>query len=69
MTVNSDDPAYFGGYMTENYAALAAHAGLSTAELLQLARNAFEVAWLTPRALERHLAELDEYAAAHGVTG
>ena len=28
VTVNSDDPAYFGGYMTENYAALAAHAGL-----------------------------------------
>ncbi|QXC61638.1 adenosine deaminase [Aquihabitans sp. G128] len=69
VTVNSDDPAYFGGYMTENYAALAAHAGLDAGEVLALARNAFEVAWLTPRARDGYLAELDAYAARHGVTG
>ena len=67
VTINSDDPAYFGGYMTENYASLAAYAGLTASEVLQLARNAFQASWLTPRALDLHLAELDAYAAAHGV--
>lgn len=66
VTVNSDDPAYFQGYMTENFIALAAHAGLSKAELVRLAANAFEVAWLTDRARQGYLAELDAYAALHG---
>jgi len=68
VTINSDDPAYFGGYMTENYASLAAYAGLTALEVLQLARNSFEAAWLAPRALDRHLAELTAYAASHGVS-
>ena len=67
VTVNSDDPAYFKGYMTENFAALAETAELSPAELVQLSRNAFEIAWLTPRARDGYLAELDAYAAANGV--
>ncbi len=67
VTVNSDDPAYFGGYMTENYAALAAHAGLTAREILLLARNSFTAAWLTSRALDGYLGELDAYAAEHGV--
>ncbi|MCU1454996.1 MAG: add [Acidimicrobiales bacterium] len=67
VTVNSDDPAYFGGYMTENYAALADHAGLAPADLLRLARNAFEVAWLTPRARDAYLADLEAYAAGFGL--
>jgi adenosine deaminase len=66
VTVNSDDPAYFGGYMTENFASLAAHAGLTSAELVQLARNAFEIAWISARARDAFLAELDAYALAHG---
>lgn len=68
VTINSDDPAYFGAYMNENYAYLAATSGLGAEELLQLARNAFEVAWLSSRAREAYLVELDEYAASHGVT-
>lgn len=68
VTINSDDPAYFGAYMTENYASLAAEAGLGAGEVVQLARNAFEVAWLSSRAREAYLDELDAYAAAHGVT-
>ena len=67
VTVNSDDPAYFGGYMTENYAALTAHAGLSPQEVVRLARNAFELAWLGQRARDGFLAEVDAWAAAHGV--
>ena len=68
VTVNSDDPAYFGGYMTENYAALTDHAGLSADEVLRLARNAFEVAWLSARARDGYLAELDAYAATFGLS-
>jgi adenosine deaminase len=67
VTVNSDDPAYFGGYISENYASLAAYAGLSAAEVLQLARNSFEAAWLSPRALDGYLAELDAHAVKHAV--
>lgn len=48
VTVNSDDPAYFGGYIGENYRATAAALGLGDAELRQLARNAVEAAWLPP---------------------
>ena len=68
VTVNSDDPAYFGGYMTENYSALTDKAGLTLAEILRLARNAFEVAWLTPRKRDGYLAELDAYAESFGIT-
>jgi len=68
VTVNSDDPAYFGGYMTENYAALAEHAGLSAAEVLGLARNAFDAAWLTSRARSGFLDELEAYGASFGVS-
>ena len=68
VTVNSDDPAYFGGYVAENLVALAEAAALTPAELVQLERNAFEVAWLPDDRRARHLAELDEYAARAGVS-
>ncbi len=45
-TINSDDPAYFGGYLSENYRATAAALGLSADEVRQLAHNAVEAAWL-----------------------
>lgn len=67
-TVNSDDPADFGGYMTETYPALAARAGLTLAEILLLARNSFSAAWLTSHALDGFLGELDAYAAEHGAS-
>jgi adenosine deaminase len=45
-TVNSDDPAYFGGYMNENYLSIAESLQLTKSELVQLAKNAFEVSFL-----------------------
>jgi adenosine deaminase len=45
-TVNSDDPAYFRAYMNENLIALHEEGGLTLAEIIQLVRNSFEVAWL-----------------------
>jgi len=65
VTVNSDDPAYFRGYVGENFDALADEAKLTAADVTRLARNAFEIAWLPERAREAFLAELDAYAAAN----
>jgi adenine deaminase len=67
VTVNSDDPAYFRGYMTENFAALADEGDLTPADLLRLTRNAFEISWLPARARDGFLAELDAYAERFGL--
>ncbi|AXK40615.1 adenosine deaminase [Crenobacter cavernae] len=45
-TVNSDDPAYFGGYVQENYLGCARELKLSVEEILQLVKNGFEACWL-----------------------
>ena len=46
VTVNSDDPAYFGGYMGANYQALVDHLQASKEQLRQLALNSVEASWL-----------------------
>ena len=66
VTVNSDDPAYFGGYVAENMLALARAADLTPAELVQLERNAFEIAWLPDERRAGYLAELADYASVAG---
>jgi adenosine deaminase len=58
-TVNSDDPAYFGGYVAQNFAAVASALPLSTDALVQLARNSFQASFLDDRAKASHLAEID----------
>ena len=63
VTVNSDDPAYFGGYVNANYVAVAEALGLGAAELLRLARNSFEAAWLDAGDRGKLI---DELAAAAG---
>ncbi len=62
--VNSDDPAYFPGYMNENLAAVQAEAELARDEIVQLARNAFTIAWLGDEERAGYLARLDAYAAS-----
>jgi adenosine deaminase len=62
VTINSDDPAYFGGYMNENFALVARKLDLSTDALRQFSVNAFSAAWLPPAARDRYLAQLDNYA-------
>jgi len=46
VTVNSDDPAYFGGYIAANYLAAYRALGLSRADIVQLASNSFEASFL-----------------------
>lgn len=62
-TVNSDDPAYFGGYVNDNYRALAATGRLSRDDFATLARNSFLGSFLDNRDVETHLAALDAYVA------
>ncbi len=61
-TVNSDDPAYFGGYVEENFEGVEAALELTEDQLLTLARNSFEAAFLDEETRAGYLAELDAYA-------
>lgn len=58
VTVNSDDPAYFGAYVAENYLRLAEKAGLTAADVRQLAANSIEATWLSRAEKDELLAEL-----------
>ncbi|APR53466.1 adenosine deaminase [Sphingomonas koreensis] len=64
-TVNSDDPAYFGGYVADNYRAVAAARGLGKAELTRLARNSFTGSFLDERTKAAYLGRLDAFVAAN----
>lgn len=62
-TVNSDDPAYFGGYVGENYRAVARGRGLSKQQLATLARNSFLGSFLPDEAVAAHCAAIDAWVA------
>ena len=61
VTVNSDDPAYFGGYIADNYLALAEAAGLSSAEVVTLAENSFVISWVDDDRRAGYLDEVGRY--------
>jgi len=62
-TCNSDDPAYFGGYIGENFVRTAQALDLSRADLVTLAKNSFTGSFLDEEQVARHLAAIDAYAA------
>ena len=68
VTLNSDDPAYFGGYVNENYQATQDHLGIDDATLGQIARNSFLAAFMETDRRDELLAELDAYLEANGVS-
>ena len=59
-TVNSDDPAYFGGYVNANYTQTFAALGLTAQQAYQLARNSFEASFIDASVRARYLERLDE---------
>ena len=63
--VNSDDPAYFGGYMNDNFRSLIAATGLGRAEVVTLARNSFLGSFLPSSQIDRHLAAIDRLSAGN----
>jgi adenosine deaminase len=62
-TVNSDDPAYFGGYVNDNYLAAFEALPLDATHARQLARNSFAAAFLEPEQKRAYLAEVDQFFA------
>ena len=70
VTINSDDPAYFGGYVGDNYAAVARALDLDRDDLVTLARNSIEATFLAAADKQRLIVELDRYVArAEGRSG
>jgi adenosine deaminase len=61
-TINSDDPAYFGGYVNDNYLALTRRGLIGREDVLTLARNSINGAFLDDARKAALLAEIDAYA-------
>lgn len=65
VTVNSDDPAYFGGYMTENYLAIQKALNLDLEDIRNLAVNAIQATFLGQAEKQVLQDELDSYFSHH----
>ena len=63
-TVNSDDPAYFGGYMNDNFTQTFAATGLTAQHAYTLARNSFEASFIDESAKRRYIEQLNEKFAS-----
>jgi adenosine deaminase len=63
VMINSDDPAYFGGYMNANFTQTFAATGLTAAHAYQLARNSFEASFIDAAAKTALIERLDGYFA------
>lgn len=63
VTINSDDPAYFGGHVNANYLAVQQAFGLTRADLVALARNSFAASWLGEAEQRALIEEVERYAA------
>ena len=64
VTVNSDDPAYFGGYVGANFIAVQRGLGLTKDDIRALAANSIEASFLPPRQKEMWLGKIASFAAA-----
>lgn len=64
VTINSDDPAYFPGYMIENLAVVQQEADLGIGEITQLVRNGFEASWLDDTDRAEYLGRVDAFLEA-----
>lgn len=65
VSIHSDDPAYFGGYISDNYYALAQQFNLTVEQIVQLARNSFAAAWISPEQKQLYFNELEHYVATY----
>ncbi|MDK2981595.1 MAG: adenine deaminase [Chloroflexota bacterium] len=65
VTINSDDPAYFGGYMNENFIAAQRDLGLTRDDLYRISLNSIEATFLDEARKQVLKQELDDYYAAH----
>jgi adenosine deaminase len=63
VTVNSDDPAYFGGYMLENFQAVQQALNLKEKDIVTLVKNSFQASFLSEDDTDCYLAEVDAFVA------
>ncbi len=63
VTVNSDDPSYFGGYLNENFEVLIQHLELDKNRLVALVKNGFRASFLDPKSIDNYCKEIDSIAA------
>jgi adenosine deaminase len=63
VTINSDDPAYFGGYIADNYVGTAEALDLTADQMIQVARNSFAASFLSEPERQHHLDTIDALAA------
>ena len=61
VTLNSDDPAYFGGYVAKNFIDFAQFTGASTEQMVRLALNSFEISWISDEEKIDFITEINEY--------
>jgi adenosine deaminase len=61
VTINSDDPAYFGGYMNENYSQIASALNLTKEQITQLAKNSFKSSLLPDVEKEEMIKQVEHY--------
>ncbi|MEM2336346.1 MAG: adenosine deaminase [Candidatus Bathyarchaeia archaeon] len=66
VTVNSDDPAYFGGYINENYIAVQRALRLDAHHIFELAKNSFQASFLSEQKKQEMLARLESFRAREG---
>lgn len=66
VTLNSDDPAYFGGYVADNYAAVQDEAHLSRAQMGVLSRHGFEASWLPADRKDAYCRSVDDFCGSAG---
>ena len=66
VMINSDDPAYFGGYVEENYEAVAEALNLTREEIVTLAKNSFKATFLPEEEKQKYLKAIDDYVTAPG---
>ena len=65
VTVNSDDPAYFPGYIADNLIVLQREAELTREDVISLVRNAFTISWLDERERQAYLDRVDAWVVAN----
>ena len=69
VTVNSDDPAYFGGYITENFLAVQEALNLDHNDIYRLVKNSFEATFLDKQRKQGLITELDTFISGYNQRG
>ena len=63
VTINSDDPSYFGGYINQNYLDVADALDLTKEDILQLAKNSFKSSFLSEEEKQKQIQKIDLFHA------